>query len=532
MSDILYNEEKSYEELPGQTQPISATQILTGNVNAQLNLIGGDLRSDGYVAGSAGWKIDSNGNVEFEDGYFRGDITGASGTFTGTITATTGSIGGFDIGADYIRDVANSFGLASTVTGGDDVRFWAGDTFANRATADFRVTEAGAVTCSNLTVTGGSIAVATLNGIVAQGNLNVANQGWTQTCAFSAADLDTVAWSAGTLITAGGVTYNIVANNTGNMAARTYIFLDTAVSIVEYQVTAVAANAVGAGRVLVATAINGAVEPTWEVFGGVGGLNIPGTSIVAASITTSEIAANTIVAGNMNVGTLSAITADMGTLTAGTITTSAVIVGTNVITAESRFNALFTKGCFIGSKDDGAVEQGTVVRGLMRTTMLNGTPAALSTVVLSNSNGEIESYVDFTKDTEFVCVIELGTTTTTRNAFWGLTTNTFTAAIPDNATSVVRHIGFFIHDATLYASNGNNTTQTKTDVSAGITLSNENKYRIFFDSGTSCKFYINEVLVATHTTNLPATGSPLMFIGIDDNHELAVYNNYFIIATI
>ena len=42
---------------------------------------------------------------------------------TGTITATSGSIGGFDIGADYIRDVANSMGLASTVTGGDDVRF-------------------------------------------------------------------------------------------------------------------------------------------------------------------------------------------------------------------------------------------------------------------------------------------------------------------------------------------------------------------------------------------------------------------------
>ena len=64
-------------------------------------------------------------------------------TITGIINATSGTIGGFTIGADYIRDVANSMGLASTVTGGDDVRFWAGDTFANRATAPFRVTEAG-----------------------------------------------------------------------------------------------------------------------------------------------------------------------------------------------------------------------------------------------------------------------------------------------------------------------------------------------------------------------------------------------------
>jgi hypothetical protein len=64
-------------------------------------------------------------------------------TITGTINATSGTIGGFSIGADFIRDVANSFGLASTVTGGDDVRFWAGDTFANRATAAMRITEAG-----------------------------------------------------------------------------------------------------------------------------------------------------------------------------------------------------------------------------------------------------------------------------------------------------------------------------------------------------------------------------------------------------
>lgn len=75
-------------------------------------------------------------------------------SFTGAITASSGTIGGFDIGADYIRDAANSFGLASTVTGGDDVRFWAGNTFTNRATAPFRLTEAGAATMTNLTATG------------------------------------------------------------------------------------------------------------------------------------------------------------------------------------------------------------------------------------------------------------------------------------------------------------------------------------------------------------------------------------------
>jgi len=80
---------------------------------------------------------------------------------SGLITARAGLIGGFDIGADYIRDVANSFGLASTVTAGDDVRFWAGDTYANRATADFRVTESGVVHASAIVITSDN---STING--------------------------------------------------------------------------------------------------------------------------------------------------------------------------------------------------------------------------------------------------------------------------------------------------------------------------------------------------------------------------------
>ena len=116
-------------------------------------MAGGAMQSPNFSKGVSGWIIRADGSVEFGTGVFRGDITGASGTFTGTITATTGSIGGFDIGADYIRDAANSFGLASTVTGSDDVRFWAGNTFANRAQAPFRVTEAGAVTATSITVT-------------------------------------------------------------------------------------------------------------------------------------------------------------------------------------------------------------------------------------------------------------------------------------------------------------------------------------------------------------------------------------------
>ena len=114
-----------------------------GEFIGQNTVQAGYLQSSNFVTGSAGWQLTAAGNLE-----------ASSGTFRGTITASAGTIGGFDIGSDYVRDVANSFGLASTVTGGDDVRFWAGDTFANRATADFRVTEAGTVTATDITATG------------------------------------------------------------------------------------------------------------------------------------------------------------------------------------------------------------------------------------------------------------------------------------------------------------------------------------------------------------------------------------------
>lgn len=99
--------------------------------------------------------------------------TGAA-FFSGTITAGAGAIGGFTIGADYIKDAADSFGLASTVTAGDDVRFWAGDTFANRATADFRITEAGALYASSATIIGDYKTSATV-GTTAGVHLDVTN---------------------------------------------------------------------------------------------------------------------------------------------------------------------------------------------------------------------------------------------------------------------------------------------------------------------------------------------------------------------
>ena len=49
------------------------------------------LQSRNFATGSAGWRLDSDGNIEAESGEFRG-----------TITATAGAIGGWNIVAGYI----------------------------------------------------------------------------------------------------------------------------------------------------------------------------------------------------------------------------------------------------------------------------------------------------------------------------------------------------------------------------------------------------------------------------------------------
>jgi len=91
------------------------------------------------------------------------------------------------------------------------------------------------------------------------------------------------------------------------------------------------------------------------------------------------------------------------------------------------------------------------------------------------------------------------------DAFIGFGSDTCsTGGIDADATSTDRHIGFYWQDGTCYASNADGTTQTKTDISASFTYTVWNTYKIVNDAGTNIKFYVNNVLLATHTTNLPS----------------------------
>lgn len=108
---------------------ISSSFISSGDVVSRLNVIDGYLQSDGFVTGSTGWRIDSDGNAEF-----------SSGTFRGALSAATIDIGGAD---------ATSFHVDI------DGNMWSGN--AAFASGPFRVSNAGAVTMTSATLTGGTV---------------------------------------------------------------------------------------------------------------------------------------------------------------------------------------------------------------------------------------------------------------------------------------------------------------------------------------------------------------------------------------
>jgi parallel beta-helix repeat protein len=104
-------------------------------------IVSGYVKSDNYVAGSTGWSIKGDGSAEF-----------SNVTVRGYVAATSGTIGGFTINTTAIQDIAGTFGMSSAVTGGDDIRFWAGH--ATPSSAPFSVTEAGVLKATSGTIGG------------------------------------------------------------------------------------------------------------------------------------------------------------------------------------------------------------------------------------------------------------------------------------------------------------------------------------------------------------------------------------------
>jgi hypothetical protein len=103
-----------------------------------------------------------------------------------------------------------------------------------------------------------------------------------------------------------------------------------------------------------------------------------------------------------------------------------------------------------------------------------------------------------------------------------------TAAFYDVTTSAGK-LMFTFDGTTLNAVNGEATTNTTTDISSGLTLTNWNNFRIVYNYGTNILFYVNNVLKATHTTNRPTSSNNGKFgIGFATTGKTAELSNVVI----
>lgn len=72
----------------------------------------------------------------------------------------------------------------------------------------------------------------------------------------------------------------------------------------------------------------------------------------------------------------------------------------------------------------------------------------------------------------------------------------------------------------LWAVNSNGSAATSTDITGALTLTNFNVLELVITS-TSIKFYVNGTLVATHTTNIPTSGSVYVGWGTEYNGTMS-----------
>jgi hypothetical protein len=70
-------------------QLYSNTIKLVQGTDLNGNTTGGTIQSENFVSGSTGWKIDYNGNAEFNNATVRGQIEATSGSFSGDVTGST-----------------------------------------------------------------------------------------------------------------------------------------------------------------------------------------------------------------------------------------------------------------------------------------------------------------------------------------------------------------------------------------------------------------------------------------------------------
>ena len=140
---------------------MNVNKLVSGSISGKTITLAADsgtqssIKSSNFSSGSAGFEIKSNGDVEFNDGNFRGDITGASGSFSGSLssgvsitspTISGGSVSGTSISGGTI-DIGGSDSTSFHVDSDGNMFLGA----ASIGSAPFKVTKEGALTATSVT---------------------------------------------------------------------------------------------------------------------------------------------------------------------------------------------------------------------------------------------------------------------------------------------------------------------------------------------------------------------------------------------
>ena len=337
------------------TDQIADLAVDTGQLDndaVTIAKIAASLQSTNYVSGSAGWKIQKSGVVEFEEATIRGNIS-----------ATTGSIGGINVSTDKIYVGTGTFNNANTAFYADDGgQFSLKDKLSWNGTAltiDGGGTFSGALSAASGTFTGalsgGTISIGSSNAIfkadsngIYLGNATFGSAPFRVTTAGALTATSATITGALTLTNVDGTTVEYIGGNLqvgtiggGNLGASAKF-----ASFFRYTIssgTSVAAPSDSAfttefGRApqendqLIVN--NTATTPDTQAayvrgssaWGSAVDNFLSGSLIVDGSIGADQIIANSIGADEIQVINLAAINANMGTITAGSIS-SALITG-------------------------------------------------------------------------------------------------------------------------------------------------------------------------------------------------------------
>lgn len=575
---------------------------------------GENIQSSNFVSGSTGWQIKGNGDVEFNNG-----------TFRGALTAATIDIGGSDATSFHVDINGN---------------IWAGA--ATFAAAPFSVSSAGVLTATS-GVFSGTIAVGFGNNLVP----NSSFESWD-----SASPSTLVGWTSsdvwGTDILASATSYFGATSlrMVGKVSTiGVTISADEFVKDGKYYLYSIYIRQTGAttGTYLIDLYGNGGLVDTAGMTGSLTGLSsgvwtrltisipetiatvpsdlvlriltdanvgcdvffdgllfeeVSGTSVTSAGmwsesaqtviqgdrittgiinavqVRTSLSGARVVIFPDANTGILAedASGNDVFKVLIGGTDTGDVIMGQEdtgyyakwdksvakflingqeASTIKDFSNALFNQVVFLGSYNDGLLQSGAgvgrllgttqVASGVSSTAWLYATDSIVHNNITAAGTGDSwSSPVTWEFTVSFVVQSAV-----TQDVFIGLNNTYPVGAVPANATSTARHIGFFIEDGTIYASNADNTTQTRTSIAASVTLTNLTSYRFVYTVGTNIKFYVKTAsaadytLAATHTTNMPTGTSspPTIAMGITDTGGVAtklfvVTNNYSVKVTL